>query len=296
MKFVIIALMLLAATFARHPINKEIVEEIKRSTTQWWPVEPEDNIFQFHNAEQITSMLGTKMDLERDIKVAEEMGIFDYNLESVEAVPAAFDSREEWADICPFDIKDQGQCGSCWAFSATAAFEARSELANKHVDTLYAEQELVDCDTQSEGCNGGFMDYAFEYLQSHGFCTESKYPYTARDGTCGFAKNGCSAGPEDKSIVDIPAGDEEALLAELMNGPVAVAVDANTWSFYSGGVLSSCGKDLDHGVTLVASNFEEGWVKIRNSWGNSWGESGYIRLKINEDMCGYADVASVPSF
>jgi len=193
-------------------------------------------------------------------------------------------------------VKDQGQCGSCWAFSATAAFEARSELKNKKVDTLFAEQELVDCDTQSAGCNGGWMDYAFDYLQSHGFCTEGAYKYTARDGTCAYDKNACSKGPKDKDHSDIPAGNEDALLAELANGPVSVAVDANTWSFYSGGVMSSCGSSLDHGVTLVAYNSGEGSVTIRNSWGNSWGEKGYIRLAAGKNMCGYANAASIPKF
>lgn len=194
------------------------------------------------------------------------------------------------------DVKNQGSCGSCWAFSATAAFEARYELAHgvRHADILFSEQELVDCEPQSNGCNGGFMDYAFEYLQSHAFCTGSQYPYTARDGSCQIAK--CAGGPSDRAFTDIPARNEDALLTELANGPISVAVDASTWSFYSGGVLSSCGKGLNHGVTLVQSNIEEGWVKIRNSWGAGWGEAGHIRLKTGADTCGYADVASYPTF
>ena len=137
-------------------------------------------------------------------------------------------------------VKNQGQCGSCWAFSATAAFEARYALNNgdKKVSTLFAEQEIVDCDTKSNVCNGGWMDYAFEYLESQGFCTEDQYPYTARDGTCQASK--CSSGPTDKAYTDIPAKNEDALLTQLEDGPVSVAVDASTWSFYSGGVMSSC--------------------------------------------------------
>jgi len=191
-------------------------------------------------------------------------------------------------------VKDQGQCGSCWAFSAAAAFESRMALSsgNAHVDTLRAEQELVDCDTQSFGCNGGWMDNAFTYLQSHGFCTEEQYPYHARDETC--QESLCTGQPGDKSFTDIPAGDEDALLTELNNGPVAVAVDASTWSFYSGGIMDSCGTGLNHGVTLVAEADDS--VKIRNSWGGSWGEKGYIRLAKGKNICGYANVASVPTF
>lgn len=193
-------------------------------------------------------------------------------------------------------VENQGSCGSCWAFSATAAFEARYQLAHgsKHVDTLFAEQELVDCDTQSNGCNGGWMDYAFEYLQSHAFCTGSQYPYTARDGKCQEAK--CAGGPSDKAYFDIPQGDENTLLDKLQEGPISVAVDASTWSFYSGGIMERCGKGLNHGVTLVAYNADENSVKIRNSWGAGWGEKGYIRLKAGADTCGVAQVASYPTF
>lgn len=159
---------------------------------------------------------------------------------------------------------------------------------------IFAEQQLVDCDPNSAGCDGGWMDYAFEYLKTHGFCTESQYPYTALDGTCKDSK--CSDGPKDKGHRDIPARNERALLMELVNGPVSVAVDASDWSFYSEGIITSCETSLNHGVTLVASNFIGKWVKIRNSWGPNWGEQGYIRLAINQDTCGYADAASIPIF
>ena len=127
------------------------------------------------------------------------------------------------------------------------------------------------------------------------FCTEDQYPYKAKDQTC-QASSKCSSGPTDKAYTDIPAGNEDALVAELVNGPVAVAVDASTWSWYSGGIMSSCGKSLNHGVTLIQSNHAEGWLKIRNSWGSSWGEKGHIRLKLGADTCGVADVASYPTF
>ena len=210
-------------------------------------------------------------------------------------VPAPKGENIDWTNMWGA-VKNQGQCGSCWAFSATAAFEARYALANgsKTVSTLFSEQELVDCDTKSAGCNGGFMDNAFEYLEAHGFCTEAQYPYTARDGTCKASK--CGSGPSDKAFTDISAGNEKSLLAQLVNGPVAVAVDATNWSFYSKGVFSNCKANLNHGVTLVAADFDGQSVKIRNSWGGSWGESGHIRLKMNADTCGYADVASFPTF
>jgi C1A family cysteine protease len=214
------------------------------------------------------------------------------NAKFVAATDAAdVDFKDMWKTV-----KNQGQCGSCWAFSATAAFEARyaESKGSKTVDTLFAEQELVDCDTKSSGCNGGWMDYAFEYLESNGFCTEEQYPYTARDGTCSDSK--CSSGPTEKAFIDIPAKNEDSLLKELSNGPVSVAVDASTWSFYAGGIMSSCGSGLNHGVTLVGHSSTDGSATIRNSWGSSWGESGHIRIKTGADTCGYADVASYPTF
>ena len=206
------------------------------------------------------------------------------------------DKPVDWTNMWS-SVKNQGQCGSCWAFSAAAAFEARYTLnqGGKKVKTLFGEQELVDCDPKSSGCNGGLMDYAFEYLHEHYICTEDEYPYKGRDGTCQYSESKCS-GPEDKSYTDIPEGDEDALLKELQNGPVSVAVDATNWSFYSGGIFDNCGDNLNHGVTLVASNPNADWVKIRNSWGSSWGEGGYIRLKAGANTCGYANVASYPTF
>ena len=202
----------------------------------------------------------------------------------------------DWTDMWT-SVKDQKACGSCWAFSATAGFESRYALNSgaKKVSKLFAEQELVDCDPQSDGCNGGLMTYAFEYLEENGFCLESQYPYTARDGTC-KASSLCGSGPMDKAYVELPSGNEDKLLSELANGPVSVAVDAETWSFYSGGILSSCYDDLDHGVTLVKYDASENSVTIRNSWGSSWGEKGYIRLKVGQDTCGYADDASYPTY
>jgi len=193
-------------------------------------------------------------------------------------------------------VKNQGQCGSCWAFSAAAAFEARYTLSKggKVTEESYAEQELVDCEPQSDGCEGGLMDFAFEYLQKKSFCTTAQYPYTAKDESCKDTK--CAGGPTDKAFKDVPEGDENALLTELANGPVAIAVDANTWSFYSGGVLDKCGEDLDHGVTLVQYNAEKGFAKIRNSWGGSWGEEGHILIAVGSNLCGYANAASVPTF
>lgn len=196
-------------------------------------------------------------------------------------------------------IEDQGSCGSCWAFSAAATFEARKALAddsnNPSVDTFYSEQQLVDCEPQSSGCNGGLMDYAFQYLTDHHFCSHAEYPYTAVTGSCKI--NSCDKGPVDTGYADIPQGSEDFMYHKLHDdGPIAVAVDATSWPYYQGGILTSCSTALNHGVTLVGYNADENAATIRNSWGESWGESGHIRLAAGQNMCGIATMASFPTF
>jgi len=194
-------------------------------------------------------------------------------------------------------VKDQGQCGSCWAFSTTGSLEGQNQIKNKKL-VSFSEQQLVDC-SKSEGnlgCNGGLMDYGFEYVKAKGICTEADYPYTAADGTC---KTTCT--PALKTIsgyVDVKSEDDlETAVSNV--GPVSVAVDANIkWQLYSGGIMSKelCNpKKLDHGVLAVGyDNSEMSW-KVKNSWGESWGEKGYVRLAKGSDTCGIAQQPSYPT-
>ena len=201
-------------------------------------------------------------------------------------------AEREYTDIHTFDpsqvvgafdwssklsgVKNQGSCGSCWAFSAIGALEPRYHLTTKkkdRVDVTFSEQQLVDCDTRSSGCNGGLMTYAFMYLQSAKFMKESDYAYTARKGTCrADAGKGVDVVKGYKSA----SGSHNALISAGQDGPVSVAVDASNWSGYRGGVFSNCGTRLNHGVTFVG--YDGSAYKIRNSWGSGWGENGYIRL------------------
>jgi len=186
-------------------------------------------------------------------------------------------------------VKNQGSCGSCWAFSATGALESRHAIKNGVTDdaiVTLSEQELIDCSKAegNQGCNGGLMDDAFEYVEKEGgLCSEKEYPYEAktericRASRCGTKYDAISG------YKDVKADSMTDLAAAVAEGPVSIAVDAagTTWQFYKKGIVESrCGTSLDHGVLAVGYGTDgssEFW-KVKNSWGASWGEEGYIRL------------------
>merc|ERR1719421_648144 len=200
-------------------------------------------------------------------------------------------------------IKNQGQCGSCWAFSTTGSVEGANALKTGTLVSL-SEQELVDCAGSygNQGCNGGLMDYGFEYAKAKGLCTESSYPYTARDGTC---KTSCSAAVTIGGYQDVAQNNEDQLQAAVAQQPVSVAIEADksVFQFYSGGVMTSsaCGTQLDHGVLVVGYGTESGtdYWKVKNSWGTTWGMSGYILLGRGDNgakgTCGIAMQPSYPT-
>jgi len=206
---------------------------------------------------------------------------------------AAPDTKDWTTEGAVTPIKNQGQCGSCWSFSTTGSIEGQNYLTFNKLSS-FSEQELVDCSHGSnQGCNGGDMDAAFEWIETNGLCYESAYPYTGVDGTC--EESSCTAQVKVKSYVDIAQGNTDDLKTAVGTvGPISVAVDANTmWQLYTGGIFDHrCNKNkLDHGVLAVGygSNF---W-KVKNSWGESWGEDGYIRLA-DGNTCGIAQDASYP--
>jgi cathepsin L len=220
---------------------------------------------------------------------------------SLGALPDTVDWRTE-GYVTP--VKDQGRCGSCWAFSATGALEGQHFQATKSLISL-SEQNLVDCSTEqgNNGCDGGLMDYAFEYIKlNNGIDTESSYPYEAIDGTCRFTR--ANVGATNTGYVFTPARSESALQEAVATvGPLAVAIDASHSSFqlYRRGVYyePSCSQSrLDHAVLVVGYGTNAGydyWL-VKNSWGTSWGNQGYILMSRNENNnCGIATEALYPT-
>jgi len=208
-------------------------------------------------------------------------------------------------------VKNQGQCGSCWAFSTTGSVEARVAIATGNLVSL-SEQELVDCAGAegNHGCNGGLMDYGFEYVeQEKGLCTEDSYKYVAKTKKleCSSMRSACTRADPITSHKDVQQNSESQLQAAVAQGPVSIAIEADQEAFqlYKDGVLEGrCGKKLDHGVLAVgyghdASENMDFW-KVKNSWGASWGENGYIRMcrNCNKNMgageCGLAGQPSYP--
>jgi len=214
-------------------------------------------------------------------------------------------------------VKNQGGCGSCWAFSTIVSMEGAVALKSGNL-TSFSEQDLVDCvknvnipnQTQSccSGCQGGLMDFAFAYMinsQKGGQDTESSYPYTGTDGSCTF--NSGNVGGSINGWHDIPSADEKALMDAVATvGPISVGVDASLgWQLYFGGIMDpwplvGCSSDaskIDHGVAVVGYGTDAGkdyWI-IKNSWAASWGEKGYMRLIRNKNACGVANMASYPT-
>jgi C1A family cysteine protease len=195
-------------------------------------------------------------------------------------------------------VKNQAQCGSCWAFSTTGAVEGADAIATGSLKS-FSEQQLVSCSKQNSGCNGGLMDYAFQYIKTAPLELESNYPYTSGSGrvaSCNYSKSRGVGTVSAFTDVQHTAGQMRAALG---NGPVSVAIEADQMAFqsYTSGVITSgCGTNLDHGVLAVGYGTLDGedFFLVKNSWGPSWGDQGYVRIGA-KNQCGILNAASYPS-
>jgi C1A family cysteine protease len=196
-------------------------------------------------------------------------------------LPTSFDWRDQNA-VTP--VKDQAQCGSCWAFSTTENIESVSFLQGNKPLTKLSVQQIVSCDTTDGGCNGGDLPTAYKYVMSAGGLeTEADYPYTSGGGDTGSCKfqNKIAATIDGFEYATTNRNETAMQVYMQAHAPLAICVDAGTWQFYTGGVVKNfCGKQLDHCVQLVGWNTDSSsnipyWI-VRNSWNTNWGEQGYI--------------------
>jgi len=193
-------------------------------------------------------------------------------------------------------VYNQGQCGSCWAFSATETIESYFALAGHGLHSL-SMQQITSCDGGSYGCDGGWTTSAYTYVErAGGIDSYSSYPYTSGDGNTGA----CHFRTKDREARVTSyrqvSGESGLYHQASSTGPVSVCVDASTWQYYTGGVLSQCPNQIDHCVQLTGyANYGRSgayWI-VRNSWATSWGINGYIYIAIGRDLCAIGDMATV---
>ncbi len=250
------------------------------------------------------SALNKFSDLSKDEFKAKHTGLkfnkkayLDYENSLLTKTPSNdVDWRTKTGVVTP--IKDQGQCGSCWAFSATGALEGLAQISGGK-SYSFSEQQLVDCSTKygNDGCDGGLMNYAFQYVKDNGITTEDQYPYKAVDQSC-KSKTGVY---KVKGFKNVPAKSSPALASACDTQPVSVAIEADEIMDYDSGIFDdrSCGDQLDHGVLLVG--YTATYWTVKNSWGTGWGEDGYIRFSRSAipdkkgGICGILEAASYPT-
>ena len=206
-------------------------------------------------------------------------------------------------------VKNQGSCGSCWAFSTTGSLEGARFVKTGELVAL-SEQNLLDCDHVDLACNGGLMDNAFKFDEkSGGLCSEEDYPYEAKRNTI-CNPNNCTDVPGSivSTFIDVPPGDANALISAIAMQPISIAIEASqfVFQFYKIGVINddSCGSrgSIDHGVLAVGYgtdlDSQEPYLLVKNSWGPAWGAEGYVKLgrksKNEFGICSVLKMASFP--
>jgi len=274
--------------------NLRLIEE--RNNDGGMDVHGINHFTDIHPAEFRAKYLGTHINVDAN----KEKYLKTFNETELVTAPTAIDWRTKGA-ITP--VKNQGQCGSCWAFSTTEQVESDTFLATGKLNVL-SPQQIVSCDTVDGGCNGGNPINGYAYVNgAKGLESNANYPYTSgttqTDGTCSFdaadvVKN---TSPTSYSLISSKASQEQNMYTQILSSPMSVCVDATIWQTYQSGIITAadnCGTSIDHAVQAVGiqGGSTPAWI-VRNSWTDSWGLEGYILVATGANNCGITAEATI---
>jgi len=291
----VIAILLVACVFASQDNLRDLFDSWKIQYNKEYATIEEDNVrfgifamnyayVEAWNAAGNTAVLG--LNLFADLTNEEFGAIYTgakpapeevveaniVEIDNVETVPSSWTWLTEGA-VTP--IKNQEQCGSCWAFATVATTEGLYKI-NGNTLTSFSEQQIVDCSTANDGCNGGWPYLAMAYVASNGLETETEYPYVGTDEKCKYNKaDAITTGVTGAAFVT--PRSPTALFAAVYQQPVAIIVEAdqNAFQLYTSGIITTgCGTALDHAITAIG--YTPTYFIVKNSWGTTWGQQGYV--------------------
>jgi len=235
-------------------------------------------------------------------KNASHSGEYHKNSSLSDGLPKSVDWRKLGAVT---DVKNQGQCGGCWSFSATGALEGLNAIKNKKLVSL-SEQELIDCSGSlgNQGCEGGLMTTAFQFVETYGIQSESSYGFTGEDGDC--SQDTSQNVFQNSGYEEVPVNDSMALKRAVSRQPVSIGIEASSLTvqlFKSGVIATNCTTNLDHGVLAVGYSVDRNgqeYFIVKNSWGPNWGLNGFFNIAMGNQnsgmgVCGINMMASYPT-
>eukprot|EP00347_Sterkiella_histriomuscorum_P003859 403362666 len=285
-----------ASFVAAHPVSQEMVNAIRSSNALWTPTEVSENKFANYTEAQIKGLLGTVLSHSSDIPAFTQINA---------AVPDSFDSRTQWQG-CVHPIRDQAQCGSCWAFAASESLSDRFCIASQgKVNVVLSPQDMVSCDTNNYGCDGGYLNLAWQYLEKKGVASDSCEPYKSASGTAPSCPSKCANGQAIKKYKCQAGSTKQANGAAAtksliqQSGPVETGFTVYADFFnYKSGIYHhvSGGAEGGHAVKILGwgkQGSENYWI-VANSWGESWGEKGFFNIRQGDSGIDQATFGCIP--